>query len=77
MKIVLERSQASLDMEKPGREVNCTRFEVLQVAKHKIKRLLRSVHKRWCEQVPPTEEGLQLRTCLDFIRWMISSAEQK
>lgn len=30
-------------MEKPGREVNCTRFEVLQVAKHKIKRLLRKV----------------------------------
>lgn len=43
MKIVLERSQASLDIEKPGREVNCTRFEVLQVAKHKIKRLLRKV----------------------------------
>lgn len=36
-----KESQASLDIEKPGREVNCTRFEVLHVAKHKIKRLLK------------------------------------
>lgn len=43
MKIVLERSQASLDIEKPGREVNGTRFVVLPSSKTQNQRLLRKV----------------------------------